>query len=151
RYGSNPLAVINNVKDKIEEIAPGMPTKTLADGTVSKLTIVPFYDRTQLIQETLGTLESALSDEILISIIVVIILVLNLRASILISSLLPIAVLMTFIAMRYFGVDANVVSLAGIAIAIGVMVDVGIIFTENILRHLEFPENKGGKKSKLLN
>ncbi|MDX1602364.1 MAG: efflux RND transporter permease subunit, partial [Salinimicrobium sediminis] len=150
RYGSNPLAVINNVKEKIEEISPGMPTKTLADGTVSKLTIVPFYDRTQLIQETLGTLESALSDEILISIIVVIILVLNLRASILISSLLPIAVLMTFIAMRYFGVDANVVALSGIAIAIGVMVDVGIVFVENSLRHLEMDENKNARGEKLL-
>ena len=150
RYGSNPLAVINNVKEKIEEIAPGMPTKVLQDGTVSKLTIVPFYDRTQLIHETLGTLENALSDEILISIIVVIILVLNLRASILISSLLPIAVLMTFIAMRYFGVDANVVALSGIAIAIGVMVDVGIVFVENTLRHLEFPENKDARGSKLL-
>ncbi|NJY63697.1 efflux RND transporter permease subunit [Salinimicrobium sp. CDJ15-81-2] len=150
RYGSNPLAVINNVKDKIKEISPGMPTKTLADGTVSKLTIVPFYDRTQLIQETLGTLENALSDEILISIIVVIILVLNLRASILISSLLPIAVLMTFIAMRYFGVDANVVALSGIAIAIGVMVDVGIVFVENSLRHLEMDENKNARGERLL-
>ena len=150
RYGSNPLEVINNVKDKIQEISPGLPTKTLSDGTESKLTIVPFYDRTQLIQETLGTLENALSDEILISIIVVIILVLNLRASILISSLLPIAVLITFISMRYFGVDANVVALSGIAIAIGVMVDVGIVFVENTLRHLEFPENKGARGEKLL-
>jgi copper/silver efflux system protein len=150
RYGSNPLAVINNVKEKIQEIAPGMPTKVLQDGTVSKLTVVPFYDRTQLIQETLGTLENALSDEILISIIVVIILVLNLRASILISSLLPIAVLMTFIAMRYFGVDANVVALSGIAIAIGVMVDVGIVFVENTLRHLEFDENRNARGEKLL-
>ena len=150
RYGSNPLEVINNVKDKIQEISSGLPTKTLSDGTESKLTIVPFYDRTQLIQETLGTLENALSDEILISIIVVIILVLNLRASILISSLLPIAVLITFISMRYFGVDANVVALSGIAIAIGVMVDVGIVFVENTLRHLEFPENKGARGEKLL-
>jgi Cu(I)/Ag(I) efflux system membrane protein CusA/SilA len=150
RYGSNPLEVINNVKDKINEISPGFPTKTLSDGTESKLTIVPFYDRTQLIQETLGTLENALSDEILISIIVVIILVLNLRASILISSLLPIAVLITFISMRYFGVDANVVALSGIAIAIGVMVDVGIVFVENTLRHLEFPENRGSRGEKLL-
>ncbi|MFD2516927.1 efflux RND transporter permease subunit [Salinimicrobium flavum] len=150
RYGSNPLAVINNVKEKIKEIAPGMPSKELQDGTLSKLTIVPFYDRTQLIQETLGTLENALSDEILISIIVVIILVLNLRASILISSLLPIAVLMTFIAMRYFGVDANVVALSGIAIAIGVMVDVGIVFVENTLRHLELDENRNARGEKLL-
>ncbi len=150
RYGSNPLQVINNVKEKIAEIAPGMPSKTLADGTVSKVTIVPFYDRSGLIQETLGTLEEALSLEILISILVVIVLALNLRASVLISSLLPIGVLMTFIAMRYTGVDANIVALSGIAIAIGVMVDVGVIFTENIIRHLEMPENRDRPKIEVI-
>ncbi len=141
RYGSNPMEVINAVKAKIDDLAPGLPSKTLNDGTVSKVTIVPFYDRTGLIKETLGTLEEALTLEVLISIIVVIILVLNLRASILISSLLPLGVLMTFIAMRYFGVAANIVALSGIAIAIGVMVDVGVVFTENIIRHLQMPEN----------
>ena len=151
RYGANPLEAINHVKEKIAEISPGLPSKTLEDGTVSKVTIVPFYDRTGLIKETLGTLESALSEEVIISIIVVIILVLNLRASFLISSLLPIGVLMTFIAMRQFGVDANIVALSGIAIAIGVMVDVGVVFTENIIRHLEMPENKGARGLGLLN
>ncbi|WP_017732293.1 efflux RND transporter permease subunit [Nafulsella turpanensis] len=150
RYGSNPLAVINNVKDKIEDIAPGLPSKVLDDGTVSKVTIVPFYDRSGLIYETLGTLEEALILEILISIIVVVVLVLNLRASIMISSLLPIGVLMTFIVMRYAGVDANIVSLSGIAIAIGVMLDVGVIFTENIIRHLEMPENEGRSKLEVI-
>jgi Cu(I)/Ag(I) efflux system membrane protein CusA/SilA len=137
RYGSNPLEVINNVKEKVKEISPGLPKKTLADGTVSQLTIVPFYDRTQLIYETLGTLEEALSLEILITILVVIIMVLNLRASVLISSLLPISVLMVFIAMRYFGVDANIVALSGIAIAIGTMVDLGIILSENVIKHIK--------------
>ncbi|HUX57198.1 MAG TPA: efflux RND transporter permease subunit [Bacteroidales bacterium] len=150
RYGANPLKSIDNVKAKIAEIAPGLPSKTLSDGTVSKVTIVPFYDRTGLIKETLGTLEEALSLEILISILVVIVLVLNLRASLLISSLLPIGVLMTFIAMRRFGVDANIVTLSGIAIAIGVMVDVGIVFTENIIRHLDMKENLGVHGKKLL-
>jgi len=134
RYGANPQEVIHNLKSKIAEVAPGLPSKTLADGTVSKITIVPFYDRSGLIQETLGTLESSLSHEILISILVVIVLVLNLRASVLISTLLPVGVLMTFILMKYFNVDANIVALSGIAIAIGVMVDVGIVFTENIIR-----------------
>ena len=143
RYGSNPMEVINNIKAKIAELAPGLPSKTLTDGTVSKITIVPFYDRTGLIQETIGTLESALSHEILISIIVIIILVFNLRASIIISGLLPVAVLMTFIVMKLTGVEANIVALSGIAIAIGVMVDVGIIFVENIMRHMEMPENHG--------
>ena len=151
RYGANPLEAINNVKKKIEEIAPGLPSKTLEDGSISKVTIIPFYDRTGLIKETLGTLEEALSLEILISIIVVIVLVLNLRASFLISSLLPIGVLMTFILMRRFGVDANIVALSGIAIAIGVMVDVGVVFTENIIRHLEMPQNLGARGLKLVN
>ena len=150
RYGSNPMQVINNVKDKIKEIDAGLPQKTLPDGSISKVSIVPFYDRTGLIKETIGTLESALSHEILISIIVIIILVLNLRASLIVAGLLPIGVLMTFILMRLFGVDANIVALSGIAIAIGVMVDIGIVDVENILRHLEMPENKGIRGKKLL-
>ena len=137
RYGSNPLHVINNVKEKIKEVASGLPKKTLANGVESQLTIVPFYDRTELIYETLGTLEEALSLELLITILVVIVMVLNLRASILISSLLPIAVLMVFIAMRYFGIDANIVALSGIAIAIGTMVDLGIVLSENVIKHVD--------------
>ncbi len=142
RYGSNPMEVISNIKEKIKEIDPGLPSRTLEDGTVSKLTIVPFYDRSGLIQETIGTLESALTHEIIISILVVIVLVMNIRASIIISGLLPIGVLMTFIIMKYAGVDANVVALSGIAIAIGVMVDVGIVLVENVLRHSEIPGNE---------
>jgi len=150
RYGSNPMEVINNVKDKIKEIEAGLPQKTLSDGTISKVTIVPFYDRTGLIKETIGTLESALSHEILISIIVIIVLVLNLRASLIVAGLLPIGVLMTFILMHFFGVDANIVALSGIAIAIGVMVDIGIVDVENILRHLEMPENHGIRGKQLM-
>lgn len=148
RYGSNPLEVINNVKAKIKEMEPGLPQKVLADGTVSKVTVVPFYDRTGLIKETIGTLETALSHEILICVIVIIVLVLNLRASIVIASMLPIAVLATFIIMRYTGIAANIVALSGIAIAIGVMVDVGVVFVESIIRYREMPENRhiqGGK------
>jgi Cu(I)/Ag(I) efflux system membrane protein CusA/SilA len=107
RYGFNPLEAIKNVKEKIEEISPSLPKKILPDGTVSKVTIVPFYDRTGLIYETLGTLSTALTEEILVTIIVVIALVLHLRSSVLISALLPLAILMCFIAMRVFGVDAN--------------------------------------------
>lgn len=150
RYGSNPMEVINNIKEKIKEIEPGLPQKTLPDGSVSKISIVPFYDRTGLITETIGTLDTALSHEILISIIVIIVLVVNLRASLIVAGLLPIGVLMTFILMRIFGIDANIVALSGIAIAIGVMVDIGIVDVENILRHLEMPENKGVRGKKLL-
>ncbi len=105
--------------------------------TTSQVTIVPFYDRTGLIYETLGTLNSALVQEILVTVIVILVMVMHLRSSFLISALLPLAVLMCFIAMRVFGVDANIVALSGIAIAIGTMVDMGIILCENILKHLD--------------
>jgi len=183
RHGHNPLEAIGNVKAKIAEISPGLPTKAVIDfrkvsrsevesfaegegfdafmdsqidqdqwlgwlrahdrdswpewATMSQITVVPFYDRAGLIYETLGTLSSALSDEILVTIIVVLISVLHLRSSLLISAVLPLAVLMSFIAMKAFGVDANIVALSGIAIAIGTVVDMGIIVCENILRHLD--------------
>ncbi|AUC81463.1 efflux RND transporter permease subunit [Lacinutrix sp. Bg11-31] len=137
RYGANPMEVITNVKAKIDELKGGLPTKVLADGRISQLTVVPFYDRTELIEETLDTLNEALTLEILITILVIIIMVFNLRASILISGLLPVAVLMVFVAMKLFNVDANIVALSGIAIAIGTMVDVGVILAENMIRHLD--------------
>ncbi len=105
--------------------------------TTSHVTIVPFYDRSGLIYETLGTLSSSLTEEILVTIIVVIVSVLHLRSSVLISGALPLAVLICFIAMKLFGVDANIVALSGIVIAIGTIVDMGIIVCENILRHLD--------------
>jgi copper/silver efflux system protein len=105
--------------------------------TRSELTIVPFYDRTELIYATLATLNDALIQQILVTILVVIIMLVHLRTAGAISFMLPMAVLMCFIGMKLFGVDANVVALAGIAIAIGTIVDMGLIMSENILRHLE--------------
>ncbi len=137
RFGANPLEVIKNVKEQIKQISPALPEKTLADGTVSKVTIVPFYDRTGLIYETLGTLESALRNQIIITIVVVTLMLMHLRSSLIISLILPLAVGMGFIAMKLFGVDANIVALSGIAIAIGTIVDMGIVICENILRHLK--------------
>jgi len=142
RYGENPLATIQRLKEKIQEISGGLPKKSLAGGTVSQVTIVPFYDRTGLIYETLGTLNTALVEEILVTILVVLLMVMHLRSSILIAGLLPVAVLMCFIAMKSFGVDANVVALSGIAIAIGTMVDMGVVICENILKHLEAADAK---------
>lgn len=139
RYGANPLEVINNVKEKIAELAPGLPKMELEDGTMSQVTIVPFYDRSELIRETIGTLEEALTLEILITAIVVILLLFNLKSSLLVAGTLPVAVLMCFIAMRYFGVDANIVALSGIAIAIGTMVDMGIVLTESMVYRLNDP------------
>ena len=137
RYGQNPLQVIKNVKAKIAEISAGLPRKTLADGRVSQVTIQPFYDRTGLINETLGTLKTAISEEILVTIMVIIFMVMHLRSSFLISALLPMAVLFTFIFMKLFDVEANIVALSGIAIAIGTMVDMGIVLCENILTRLQ--------------
>jgi len=119
--------------------------------TTSQVTVVPFYDRTGLIYETLGTLNKALVEEILVTIIVILVMVMHLRSSMLISALLPAAVLMCFVAMKTGGsladalgasgfaqhFNANIVALSGIAIAIGTMVDMGIILCENILKHLD--------------
>jgi copper/silver efflux system protein len=142
RFGENPLEVINNVKEEIDRISGGLPTKELTDGTVSQVKIVPFYDRSGLIYETLGTLEEALSLQILITILVIIIMVMHLRTSFIIAALLPLAVLMSFILMRYVGIDANVVALAGIAISIGTVVDMGIVLTENMLQHMREREGE---------
>jgi len=182
RYGDNPLAVINNVKDKIDETREALPAKVLIDedaasretveaygdangfeafdgpelnqeawlahlraispadwpawATISKVTVVPFYDRTGLIYETLGTLNEAIAQEILVTIIVVLVMVMHLRSSVLISGMLPLAVLLCFIGMKAFGVQANIVALSGIVIAIGTIVDMGIVVCENVLRHL---------------
>ncbi len=137
RYGENPLATLNNVKAKIAEMAPGLPRKILEDGTRSQVAVVPFYDRSGLIYETLETLNKALAEEILVTVLVVLLVGMRLRGSLLISGLLPLAVLACFAAMKAFGVDANVVALSGIAIAIGTMVDMGIVICENILRRLD--------------
>ena len=137
RYGENPLATLNNVKAKIAEMAPGLPRKILEDGTRSQVTVIPFYDRSGLIYETLETLNKALAEEILVTVLVVLLVGMRLRGSLLISGLLPLAVLACFAAMKAFGVDANVVALSGIAIAIGTMVDMGIVICENILRRLD--------------
>lgn len=109
---------------------------------LSQVSIVPFYDRSGLIYETLGTLETALTEEILITIIVILVMMMHLRSSGIISITLPFAVILCFIAMKVFGVDANIVALSGIAIAIGTIVDMGVIICENILSNLEKGERK---------
>ncbi len=146
RYGENPLATIQAVKEMIREITPGLPKKTLEDGRVSQLTIVPFYDRTDLIKETLGTLENAVRQQILVTIMVVLLMLFHLRSAALISGILPLAVLFSFISMSIFGVDANLVALSGIAIAIGTIVDMGVVLTENILKHLNSAKASAGRQ-----
>ena len=137
RYGENPVEVIESLKAKIARLEPSLPERVLEDGRTSKVTIVPFYDRSQVVEETLSTLSEALVQQILITIVVVLVLLGNLRTSLVISSILPLAVLATFVLMWAFGVTANVMSLAGIAIAIGTMVDMGIVLTENMFERFE--------------
>jgi len=127
RYGENPLKVIERIKQKIEELSVGLP---------EGVKIVPFYDRTGLIQRSINTLKTALIQEIIITIFVILVFLLHFWGSVVISLVLPIGILIAFIFMRQFGVDANIMSLGGIAIAIGVMVDSGCVLVENIYRRL---------------
>ena len=122
RYGENPREVIERVKDKVASL----------ESELDGIKIVGVYDRSLLIDETVATLTHALGHETLITIGVMLLFLLHIRSSIVIAITLPMAVLMSFIAMRVFGVDANIMSLAGIAIAIGTMVDMGIIILENV-------------------
>jgi len=140
RYGENPLKVIKRLKDKIKELSVGLP---------KGVEIVPFYDRTGLIERSIGTLRSALTQEIVITIFVILVFLLHFWGSIIISLVLPIGVLISFILMNRFGVDANIMSLGGIAIAIGVMVDSGCVLVENIYRHLSKAEVSGEERLKV--
>ncbi len=108
--------------------------------TLSRVAVVPFYDRSGLIYETLATLNDAIAQEIMITILVVLIMMLHLRTSVLISAMLPLDVLLCFVCMKFFGVQANIVALSGIAIAIGAIVDMGIVLSENIVRHLKLAD-----------
>ena len=128
RTGENTKEVIDRVKEKIREIEPGLP---------AGVHIVPFYDRSELIEATVGTLRHALIEEVLLVTLAHIIFLMHFRSILIVTLPLPLAVLCSFLLMHYADVTSNVMSLAGIAIAIGVLVDAGIVVTENAFRHLE--------------
>jgi len=136
RYGENPLHVVEEVKKKIQQLEIGLPQKTLADGRISKVRIVPFYDRTDIVKQTIDTLKEALTEELLMASAVILIFLLHLRSTVSVIVTLPLSVGLCFILMYLVGVDANIMSLAGLAIAIGDVGDMGIIMTENIYRHI---------------
>ncbi|MGA2192771.1 MAG: CusA/CzcA family heavy metal efflux RND transporter, partial [Nitrospirota bacterium] len=127
RYGENAKDVIDRVKQKIQEIGPGLPPG---------VKIIPSYDRSSLIERAVHTLKRALTEESVIVSIVVILFLLHFRSAVVIVLTLPIAVLIAFITMKYLGITSNIMSLGGIAIAIGVLVDAGVIMVENCYRHL---------------
>jgi Cu(I)/Ag(I) efflux system membrane protein CusA/SilA len=137
RYKENPLEVIKRVKQRIKEIELGLP---------KGVKIVPFYDRTEIIKRTINTLRDTLILEIIITIFTVIFFINHFRTSLIISFTLPLAVLISFIVMYYLKVDSNIMSLSGIAIAIGTLVDMGIIMSENSYRHLVLD---GGRRPRL--
>jgi Cu(I)/Ag(I) efflux system membrane protein CusA/SilA len=128
RTGENTKEVIDRVKQKIKELEPGLPPG---------VHIVPFYDRSQLIEATVDTLRHALLEEIVLVTLAHIIFLMHFRSILVVTLPLPLAVLCSFLLMHYAHVTSNVMSLAGIAIAIGVLVDAGIVVTENAFRHLE--------------
>jgi Cu(I)/Ag(I) efflux system membrane protein CusA/SilA len=126
RFGENPRDVIDRVRQKIEQIEPGL----------KGVKITPIYDRTGLIDETVATLTQSLREELVITAVVIVLFLLHFRASLIVAVTLPMAVLMAFIGMKWFAIDANIMSLAGIAIAIGEVADLGIIISENVYQHL---------------
>ena len=128
RYGVNTLDVIEGVKKKIEELQAGLP---------KGVQIVPFYDRTQLINRATSTLKRALIEELILVTLAHIIFLAHFRSILIVTIPLPLAVLLSFLFMRYMGISSNLMSLSGIAIAIGVLVDAGIVVTENAFRFME--------------
>ena len=130
RYGENPLKVIEGIKKKIKEIEPGLP---------KGIKIVPFYDRTELINRATGTLRTAVLWAVITAAAVILALLGHILSSLIISLILPIGILICFLVMYIMKVPSNIMSLGGIAIAIGVMVDASIVMTENIYRKLKEP------------
>jgi len=131
RFGENPRAVIERVREKLRQIEPGL----------KGVQVVPVYDRTGLINETVATLTESLKEELVITAVVILLFLLHLRASLIVAVTMPMAVLASFIGMRWLGIDANIMSLAGIAIAIGEVADLSIIISENVYQHLVDWEN----------
>jgi copper/silver efflux system protein len=128
RYGISALEAIEAVKKKIEEIKPGLPPG---------VRIEPFYDRTQLINRTADTLQEALIEELILVTLVNLIFLAHFRSVLVVTIPLPLAVLVSFLFMKYFGITSNIMSLAGIAIAISDLVDAGIVVVENAYRSIE--------------
>jgi Cu(I)/Ag(I) efflux system membrane protein CusA/SilA len=137
RTGENAHAVIQAVKDKIGRIATSLPPG---------VTLRPFYDRSELIDRTIETLKHALTEEIILVTLAHVIFLFHFRSILIVTFPLPVSILVSFILMRQFGITSNIMSLAGIAIAIGVLVDAAIVLTENVIRHCEKAEDmKGGR------
>jgi len=135
RTGENALAVIQRVKDKIKQLEPSLPPG---------ISIKAFYDRSDLIDRTIDTLKHALTEEIILVTLAHIIFLFHFRSILIVTFPLPVSILISFILMKQFGITSNIMSLSGIAIAIGVLVDAAIVMTENVIRHCERAEHAKG-------
>ena len=141
RSGENALEVIDAVKKKIADLQPGLP---------QGVHITSFYDRSTLIHHAVDTLQHALIEEILLVTLAHVIFLWHFRSILIVTLPLPLAVASSFLFMHYFGISSNIMSLGGIAIAIGVLVDAGIVVTENVIRHAEaYSEEHGEYRSKI--
>ncbi len=137
RTGQNAMEVIRAVKEKIAQITPSLP---------AGVTIRSFYDRSELIDRTIGTLKHALLEEIILVTLAHILFLWHFRSILIVTLPLPISILVSFILMRHFNISSNIMSLSGIAIAIGVLVDAAIVITENVIRHCERAEETKGSR-----
>jgi Cu(I)/Ag(I) efflux system membrane protein CusA/SilA len=137
RTGENAKAVIERIKERINEIAGSLP---------EGVTIEPFYDRSELIDRTIETLKHALIEEIILVTLAHIIFLWHFRSILIVTLPLPISILISFLLMKEFGITSNIMSLTGIAIAIGVLVDAAIVVTENVIRHAERAETAKGSR-----
>ena len=138
RTGENAREVITRVKQKIADLAPGLAKQGIA--------IKSFYDRSELIDRTIDTLKHALIEEIILVTLVHILFLFHFRSILIVTIPLPASILISFVLMKEFGITSNIMSLAGIAIAIGVLVDAGIVMTENVIRHCERAELEKGSR-----
>jgi Cu(I)/Ag(I) efflux system membrane protein CusA/SilA len=140
RSGVNTKLVIDAVKGRIAQIQPGLP---------AGVQIVPFYDRSLLIAQSADTLRRALLEEIALVTLAHVIFLMHFRSILIVTVPLPLAVLLSFLGMYYAGISSNIMSLAGIAIAIGVLVDAGIVVTENAFRYVEQRQVDPGDRARV--
>ncbi|WP_428826662.1 efflux RND transporter permease subunit [Azonexus sp. IMCC34842] len=141
RYGQNALEVIGNIKEKIAEVSLGLP---------AGVSIVPVYDRSELIHRAIATLQKTLIEESLIVALVCMLFLLHVRSALVAILMLPVGVLIAFIAMRLLGMNSNLMSLGGIAIAIGAMVDAAIVMIENAHKHIERLPEGGSRREAMI-
>jgi copper/silver efflux system protein len=140
RYGENAYKVIQDIKARLATLAPGLP---------AGVTVEPFYDRADLIQRAIDTLKHALTEEIILVTLAHILFLFHFRSILIVTLPLPASILVSFILMDQFGIPSNIMSLTGIAISIGVLVDAGIVMTENVIRHCERALEEKGRAGPL--